>query len=136
MRSPTSSIKKIAAELLRRGPRVPICSFPGVYSIWNRKNRPKKGLLLQWKLSVHSLLITINNERTSNGKSVFYPTNRPSNNLWFQSATSVDHQENVLMTDTPFQPWKTLQDKWLKRSMSKHGVAVLSFLPTGSTISG
>ena len=105
MRSPTSSMKKIRAELLRRGRQVSNMTVSRRLSKeFNLKSYklPKKQRLMPTvkNPSVYSLLITISIGPSSNGgKVLFFLTNRPSNSLWFESGTSVDQLENVLMTD-------------------------------------
>ena len=106
MRSPTSSMKKIKAELLRRGRKVSHMTVSRRLSReFNLKSyKPAKKLRLTPAMKAKRLQFANNHQRwmPRNGKMCFFPTNRPSNSLRFEKVTSVDHLENVLMTDIPY----------------------------------
>ena len=68
----------------------------------------------------------------------FFPTNQPSNSLWFERGTSVDQLENVLMRHTSYTipTVKHPPSQMVWGAMSRNGVAALSFLPPGTTMNG
>ena len=107
VRSPTSSMKKIRAELFRRGRRISHMTvsrrLSEEFNLKSYKPTKKPKLTAAMKASVYNLLIIINIGPPSNEKKCFFPTNQPSNRLWFERGTSVDLLENVLMRDTPYQ---------------------------------
>ena len=58
----------------------------------------------------------------------------PSNSSWFVRGTSVDQMENVLMRNAPYQQRNKPFNQMIWGTMSRNGVAALSFLPPGTTM--
>ena len=106
MRLPTSSMKKIKAELLRRGRKVSHMTVSRRLSKeFNLKSyKPAKKPRLTPAMKAKRLQFANNHQRwtAQEWQNVLFPTNRPSNSLRFEKVTSVDHLENVLMTDIPY----------------------------------
>ena len=119
-----------------------IWSFPGVYSknsIWKHTPRPKKP---RYTPAMKAKCLQFANSHQhwtaqQYRKVLFFPTNQPSNSLWFERGTSVDHlktfwwQMHHINSETPSK-----LDDLGGGAMPKNSVAALSFLPPRTTMNG
>ena len=107
VRLPTSSMKKIRAELLRRGRRISHMTVSRRLSKeFNLKSyKPAKKTRLTAAMKAKRLQFANNHQHwiAEQWGKCFFSTNQSSNSLWFERGTSVDQLENVLMRDTPYQ---------------------------------
>ena len=107
VRPPTSSMKKIKAEFMRRGRRISHMTVSRRLSkeFDMKSYKPAKKLRLTAAMKAKRLQFANNHQHwtAEQWEKVLFPTNQPSNSLWFERGTSVDQLENVLIRDTPYQ---------------------------------